>query len=438
MIFRLHWRKAMLLLLWTVCTSAMGFSTRTERWSEDALLSDGRVVKVEREVGYTFQFVSGDEASMKLFASWPDKFWIRFKHPDTQETITWQGEQYYNPVLLDFVNGVPYLVVYGRGSKNTEAIYGCPELPYAYLKYEPGSFGKWSPVPVEKAPDMLRKANLSPNYPEFGNLGIQGEAIEAKRRGGRDQRDMSPTDIQGKMSSAEHNSGGFFQRVIPRTYDVWNYMYKNNHLNERKQGDCRPPRKAPPPVALPAAIESSPEILNAINYAPDRVAVGDDWSNMVFDNKREGECKKLFRPTDPNDYMKGQRFINDSTGSKPVPYSRTAQFNMGVRVLCDDYVWFITHQEEPGKIVISKFTLTGDLVYRTSFRNPDRVDGFIGYIRVPSLRSQDGYLYFDWLDFRDINREWHIKRWLEMRVREPEMPNPAVQGTLRDKAAQRP
>ncbi len=254
---------------------------------------------------------------------------------------------------------------------------------------------------------MLRKANLSPSYPAY-------------------RQNMSPNDIQRNMSDAELNSSGFFQRVIPRTYDQWNYIFKNNHLNERQQGDCRPPRKPPPHVILPAAMESSPVVLNAINYPQDRVVVGADWSIMMFDRTRESACKKLFRPADPNDYMKGQRFVKDSTNSKPVPYSRTAQFNMGVRVLCDDYVWFVTHQETPGKIVISKFTLTGDLIYRTSFRNPDQVEGFIGYIRVPSLRSRDGYLYFDWLDFRDISREWHIKRWLVMRIREPEMPNPAV------------
>lgn len=407
MISLLHWRKALLLLLCTACTSAMAFSTRTERWSEDALLSDGRVVKVEREVSYTFQFISGDAASMQLFASWPDKFWIRFKHPETHKTITWQGEQYYSPVLLDFVNGVPYLVVYGGGSKKTKAIYGCPELPYTYLKYQPGFMGKWTPVSVERAPAVLRKANLSPSYPAY-------------------RQNMSPNDIQRNMSDAEHNSSGFFQRVIPRTYEEWNYLFKNDHLNERQQGDCRPPRRPPPQVILPVAMESSPVVLNAINYPQDRVVVGDDWSIMMFDRTRESACKKLFRPADQNDYMKGQRFVKDSTNSKPVPYSRTAQFSMGVRVLCDDYVWFVTHQETPGKIVISKFTLTGDLIYRTSFRNPDQVEGFIGYIRVPSLRSRDGYLYFDWLDFRDISRKWHIKRWLEMRIREPEMPNPAV------------
>ena len=225
------------------------------------------------------------------------------------------------------------------------------------------------------------------------------------------------------IRDVECSSGGSFQAKIPRSYDDWHNIYKNSYLNERKQGDCRPPRAPLPQVDLPTAIDGALEILETINYTPDRIAIGDDWSILVFDQKREGVCKKLFRPTDPNDYMQGQRFVNDNTGKKSAPYSRTAQFNMGVRVLCDDHVWFVTHQEEPGKIVISKFTVTGDLVYRTSFRNPDQVEGFVSYIRIPSLRSEGGYLYFDWLDFRDINREWHIKRWLKMRMREPASQN---------------
>ena len=48
-----------------------------------------------------------------------------------------------------------------------------------------------------------------------------------------------------------------------------------------------------------------------------------------------------------------------------------------------------------------------------SFRNPDHIDGFIGYIRIPSLHSEAGYLYFDWLDFQDIDSKWYIKRWFK-------------------------
>lgn len=85
-------------------------------------------------------------------------------------------------------------------------------------------------------------------------------------------------------------------------------------------------------MALPAPIEGSPEYLETTNYTPDRIAIGDDWSSLVFDKNREGECKKLFRPADPDDYMQGHRFVKASSGKKPVLYSQTVQFNMGVRV----------------------------------------------------------------------------------------------------------
>lgn len=300
-------------------------------------------------------------------------------------------------------------------NKETESIYGCHELPYTYLQYDSKMWGEWKVIPVDKAPDILRNANLSPKYPDFGELNAQMEAIETSRRGGRPRRDMSPDDIQRMMSPAEQHSAGFFQRTIPRTYEEWNYSYKNNHLNERKYNDCRPPRAPLPLVILPSAIEGSPEVLETINYTLDRIPTDDEWKLLTFDQKREGECKKLFRPTNRDDYRQGQRFINDSTSNKPVPYSKSAQFDMGVRVLCDEYVWFVTHQEEPGKIVITKFTITGDLFFRTSFRNPDR----IGYINIPSLRSEGGYLYFDWMDRSKIKGEWHIKRILKMRMREP-------------------
>lgn len=397
------WPKAVSLLLLMVCTSAAGFS-RIEKWSEEPTLSDGRAIRVQREAGFTFQFVSGDSGSMRLFSSEPDTFSIRFKHPDTKRTVMWQGKQHYYPVLFDIVEGVPYLVVMGRSSKKTESQYGCPELPYAYLKYEFKFSGVWSPIPLHQIPNILRTANLSPYYPSFN---------------ASTQREMTAAQVLQQMLDAERNSRGFFQRLIPKSYQEWNYLYKNEYLNERKPEDCRPPRVPLPQIALPVAVEETPEILETIYYDPVRIAIGDDWSSLVFDQKRNSECKNLFRATDPSDYFQGQRFVRDTSGKNPVPYTRNAQFEMGVKVLCDDHVWFVTHLEEPGKNVITKFTVTGDLVYRTSFRNPDQVEGYIGRIRIPSLRTEGGYLYFDWLDFRDIKREWSIKRWLKMRMKEP-------------------
>lgn len=347
---------------------------------------DGKMIKVERKVYEITRFRIFDPL-FGLLPFYPriqtlgNKFSLQFKHPDTQETITWQGELGLEPELLDIVNGVTYLVVNGRVTKDTETIYGCPELPYIYLKYESGFFGKWHPVPVEKAPDVLRIANL-------------------------------PRHSSG-------NDGGYFQQVIPRTYEEWNYLYKNNHLNERQFGDCRPPRAPLPQAFLPVAIEGSPDILETIDYVSERVVpIGDEWGRLAFDQKREGACRKLFKPADPNDYMQDQRFINDSTGNKRVPYSRNGQFQMGTRVLCDEYVWFVTHQEERGKMIISRFTINGDFVSRISFPKPEPIQGYVGYISIPSLRSEAGYLYFDWMDFRNMHQEWYIKRILKMRMRE--------------------
>ena len=384
-----------------------------KRWSEDVALQDGRRIKAEREISYTFEHSMGDAGSgFSLSKNRLSRFRLEFKHPETGRVIVWQGKPSVSPVLLDVIDGIPYLVLSARPTKETERVYGCTELPFIYLQYDPQFPENWRPVPEDRVPGVLKRVNLS--FAEETKL--------------KDY--LSVDDVQETIAQKEKSSNRFIQREIPRDYSEWRYLYKNSYRNERRRDDCRPPRAPLPQMTLPAPIEGSPKILEAIDYTPDRIAIGDAWSDLVFDRMREGECKKLFRPTDPDDHMQGQRFVRDSSGKKPAPYSRTVQFDMGVRVLCGDDVWFVTHQEEPGKIVISKFTVTGDLVFRTSFRNPDRVEGFIGYIRVPSLRSEGGYLYFDWLDFRDINREWHIKRWLKMRMKEPDMSNPAVQGTL--------
>lgn len=115
----------------------------------------------------------------------------------------------------------------------------------------------------------------------------------------------------------------------------------------------------------------------------------------------------------------GERFVKDNTGEKKVPYSKNGKREMGVRQICDEHIWFVAHQEERGKMVVTKFTIAGDLVYRISFRWPEPIQGFIGYISIPSLRSEAGYLYFDWQDFRNTANEWHIKRIFKMRLREP-------------------
>lgn len=383
------------------------FAYESVSWTDESIIHDGRLLVVERTASNSLKFELWWPLP-PIFRFQPTDFnehRLEFNHPDTKESVVWNGEPNFKPVRVDVIEGTPYLVIYGRPDEQTAKIYGCPELPYIYLKYIRHDWlpvHKWVPIPVQDAPKELLKVNLS------------GYDIRSKNG-----RRFDRKAIDAEIKSTEYHSGGQLQSIIPRSYDEWHTAYKNNARNERYGGDCRPSRVMPAQAPLPLAIEGAPEIIETIEYTPERIAIGDDWITLAFDQKRSGDCKKVFRPTDPTDHMLGQRFMNDSTGGKPAPYSRTAQFDMGVRVLCDDYVWFVTHQEEPGKIVISKFTVTGNLMYRTSFRKPDRIEGLAGDFRTPSLRSEDGYLYFDWLDFRRNYSEWHIKRWLKMRMREP-------------------
>jgi hypothetical protein len=376
------------------------------------VLHDGRKIKLEREVDYTFQFISGDEASMHLFASWPDKFWLKFKHPDTQESIKWQGEQYFNPVLLDVVDGVPYLVVMGSPSKDNEKIYGCPELPYIYLKYEPGFFGKWLPIPVEAAPRVLRNSNLSPEYPD------------------NRQKHLSVEDVQRLMYRYEGTSTHNFQRAIPRTYEEWNYSYKNSRRNERRRGDCRPPLKPLPDVPLPKPVEIELETVESKDYI---VKGADEYYKSLWEMKgsiTRANCSMLFTPPNPENLMLGERFVNDSTGSKRLPYSGPTPYPSGrmletrtERYCNDKFIWFVGGHEELGKTVITKYTISGDLAYNIRMDNPEIADNKLARNMVlDSISEEGGYFYFYWVQSLPKSNDpamGYPNRMTKFRFREP-------------------
>jgi hypothetical protein len=347
---------AALLLLCTTSTTAWSFTSRTEHWSEDVALHDGRLVTVEREVDWTTEIILTDPffglpTLPHLSKGGPDKFWLKFKHPDTRETIKWQGERHYTPVLLDIVDGVPYLAVFGGPNKSTEKIYGCPELPYVFLKYGKGVWGEWTPIPAEAAPQVLRNANLSPIYP------------------GSAYTHLSTADVQRMMHGLEGPTDHAFQRSIPRNYDEWNFIYKNDHRNKRSVWDCRPPLQPLPDVLLPKPVDIELEAVESQDYT---VSSADEYYKSLSERKGTitlANCSKLFRPPIPENLMLGDRFINDPTGNIRLPYSGPTPFPSG-RMLenraeryCDDkFVWFVAGHEELGKTIITKYTASGDLL----------------------------------------------------------------------------
>jgi hypothetical protein len=123
----------------------------TYHWHEEVLLHDGRVIVVERsvktgyvpvEIGqppgesdYTLTFVASDGKS-----------------------VTWEGgRDRFIPMILDFEQGVPYVVATGATSL-VYGVEGCPRPPYFFFKWSAGS---WQRVTYEEFPKSIRKANLS-------------------------------------------------------------------------------------------------------------------------------------------------------------------------------------------------------------------------------------------------------------------------------------
>lgn len=308
-------------------------------------------------------------------------------------------------MLLDIVDGVPYLVVYGQPDKNTEKIYGCPDLPYVFLKYEKGFFGKWILIPVEQFPSDLRDANLS----------VVNVAVDEHKHASRDE-------ILWDIRQVEQSSGGRFQAKIPRGYDTWHYGGKNGHKNDRKSNDCRPPRQPPEKMILPPTQEVALEILETKDYTPEWVANQDEWTKLAFNKEQNDSCNKLFKPADPDDRWMGERFAKDSTGQRRVPYGGYEFGGPSALRICEkDNIWFVTHIEEPGKMVMTKYTATGDLLYRISFKNPEDIKGYTGFIVTPSFRPENGYLNFDWRHFWGNASGWRIKRSLKVRLPEPKI-----------------
>lgn len=352
--------------------TASAYATRTESWDEEVLLHDGRLIIINREVGYTLQVFSGDAGSPGFMKSWPDKFWLKFKNPDTQETIKWQGEQYFNPVLLDIIDGVPYLVVSGRPDKKTEKIYGCPELPFIYLKYEKGFFGKWVPIPAENSPKILRNMNLSPRYPD--HLSRNGSARNYQSR-------------KSVLENIGFNGQRWTSGKIPTNYDDWDNPFKESYRYERRQNDCRQPavgpRATPKFEAARQSIyeaELKAEMVNATieSYSDNtEIITSDDylrtrgiWTGYAY---LKSSCNNIVRSIKPiREFFdkggwryNGYQLLLNSGDEIPLQKSLSSEFQAGLIpkvVTCGDDIIYVVSQKSKEKLLIQRLKSSGEVI----------------------------------------------------------------------------
>lgn len=133
---------------------------------------------------------------------------------------------------------------------------------------------------------------------------------------------------------------------------------------------------------------------------------GFEWNNMVWDKVRSERCDEFLVPE--NKRMDAwYLFINDTTGRKKVRRNHNE--------FCDpDVIWFLDYVIEKDRMVITKYSINGDFIYRLSFRKPSE-----GFILSPTLKSENGYLNFEWWDADTSASGKFIKRSIKARIKEP-------------------
>lgn len=391
---------AAVLLLFAFASASWAYTDKTVRWTEDALLHDGKTVLVEREIQETLEVRLTDP----FFGLFPaprterggDIHSLKFKHPDTGATVKWQGQEEDLPMLLGFVDGVAYLVVYARPSKKHEQALGCPDLPYAFLEFDASKRSRWIPIPVDKAPVDLRVANLA------GGFNYKAEALRELKPG--ELKHQAASFVQDFLQGYEVRSRKHFQREIPRTYENWRYpdKDKDEYRNMRILDDCRPPPRPLPDIVLPGPIDVD---LDAVETTD---GTSSEHRKMLLSKPATAtrdKCNALFTRADPANSMAGERFVSDPTRTKRPPYSGPAPialygFGLGGRAprYCDaNFIWYVAEHEERGKIWITKYTSSGELLYNARVARPQTADNTLARkFVIDSTTGEGGYFYFYW------------------------------------------
>lgn len=173
-----------LLLLLGASMSACG---KSKGWKEEVQLHDGRVIVVERffNLGGYRGIESQERAELDQT--------ITFTLPDSNKSISWKTE-YRNdipepnslsPLLLDVVEGVPYLATSPAGCIAYNK-WERPNPPYILFKYINDA---WQRIPLQEFPPMLVHSNLFPGAdsrllkPYYTKEATKAEWAEGNRSG---------------------------------------------------------------------------------------------------------------------------------------------------------------------------------------------------------------------------------------------------------------
>ena len=359
-----------------------------------AQLHDGNTLEVTRRETLSF----GDGPLSDAFQKQPHFHELAAVIPGSRSELRWKGPYEMIPVMLDFVAGVPYLVIMQNSTFADMKSYGCPAIPFVFLRYE-RTESTWRQIQPESMPAALTRANLSGGD---NNLGQQRDHWQ------------SAAQIADANALLERMSNGFFATTIPRDFASWKFANKEAERHRHFKDGCH---VAQPTVdSLLSRLPSQDvalEVLESTDLRPEQVMSSGAWEKAAWDAERATRCNGFVKPE--YEGASAEVFIKDPSGLKRAP-------SPGFGICEPDALWLGNYVPGKNIVVLSKYLPTGERVYTISFKEPDALPGHLGSLMGPTFKSMDGYLTFDWWDSNQEGDERHVIRRMKVRLKEPNQP----------------
>lgn len=144
----------LLLLLMMGGMSACGSGTET--WKEEVLLHDGSKIIVERSQTFGGRHEFGQSPPVREHS-------VIFTSPSSSNPITWRsefsediGHSNFELLVLDVVDGSPYVVAYPTGCLAYNK-WGRPNPPYVFFKY---ADEQWKKIDLVELPSDIKQPNV--------------------------------------------------------------------------------------------------------------------------------------------------------------------------------------------------------------------------------------------------------------------------------------
>lgn len=435
--------------VWILIGARTATAGHWDDWKEEVFLHDGRVILVERSLYFEFKLTCGDEASLGTFCNVPTTYKISFKHPDTQEEISWKED--FIPAALEIFDKAPYLVAVGPGAPVAMGIYPiCNGIPYLYYRYDKGR-SRWELLEESAIPKELAKANLGFGY-------------EKRYKG----KLLSHAEIARYNQWKEKHISSWFVVNLPKNfhewifYNKWDFAASQRRMYRGKDG-CKDIKPLTDPemdesrkvsqqledsaqniVGVFLGLDERPETFTEEQYK----AIEGVWGVTWLKPSCKGIVDKVWAPENlTGPYARQITFSN----------GKRTQFNMNhwfTMTTCSKDMVYAIRRKDHTNLIINRFRATGEMVDVTKVAMEEnrmpRTKEWQELLRVQPVSNDELILEFAQLEGYKTNLAspahrmavWKAKFKIKLMASNKRMslklaPNPALQGTLYDKAAPR-